>query len=113
MLRSSGPSDTLAPPSPYPQQIEPSPTDSNGTESTDIEEDAQEEAHVKSPFSVALDQQDATSEIQSPDIEIRSPASAKSVRERTRVLHMPSHLLMGAGQLASQDRHKDPSALSI
>ncbi|KAJ9629529.1 hypothetical protein H2203_001903 [Taxawa tesnikishii (nom. ined.)] len=42
--RSSGPSDSLAPPpSPYPQYIDPSPTDSNGTESTEIEEDAQED----------------------------------------------------------------------
>ncbi|THX89767.1 hypothetical protein D6D05_01028 [Aureobasidium pullulans] len=42
--RSLTTSDTLAPPpSPYPQQIEPSPTDSNGTESTDIEEDVQDE----------------------------------------------------------------------
>lgn len=42
MSRSSGPSDSLAPPSPYPQHVDPSPTDSNGTESTEIEDDAQE-----------------------------------------------------------------------
>jgi hypothetical protein len=37
-------SDSLAPPpSPYPQHVDPSPTDSNGTENTEIEEDAQEE----------------------------------------------------------------------
>lgn len=37
-------SDALAPPpSPYPQQVDPSPTDSSGTESTDIEEGVQEE----------------------------------------------------------------------
>jgi hypothetical protein len=37
-------SDSLAPPpSPYPQQVDPSPTDSNGTENTEIEEDVQEE----------------------------------------------------------------------
>lgn len=36
--------DALASPSsPYPQQVDPSPTDSSGTESTDIEEDVQEE----------------------------------------------------------------------
>jgi hypothetical protein len=37
-------SDSLVPPpSPYPQQVDPSPTDSSGTENTDIEEDVQEE----------------------------------------------------------------------
>ncbi|CAD0086192.1 unnamed protein product, partial [Aureobasidium mustum] len=40
---SSTTSDSLAPPaSPYPQ-VDPSPTDSNGTESTDIEEDVQDQ----------------------------------------------------------------------
>lgn len=34
----------LAPPSPYPQFVDPSPTDSNGTENTDIDEDAQDNA---------------------------------------------------------------------
>lgn len=67
--RSSGPSDSLAPPpSPYPQQIEPSPVDSNGTETTDIEEDAQEDARVKSTGNGEL-----------LDIEITSPQSAASV----------------------------------
>jgi hypothetical protein len=42
--RSSTMSDSLVPPpSPYPQHIDPSPTDSSGTENTDIEEDVQEE----------------------------------------------------------------------
>ncbi|KAI7545446.1 hypothetical protein KC331_g6210 [Hortaea werneckii] len=69
--RSSGPPDSLAPPpSPYPQQIEPSPVDSNGTESTEIEEDAQEEGEVKSPH--------ADGEVQSPDIEITSPEETTS-----------------------------------
>lgn len=79
VLRSSGPSDTLAPPSPYPQQIEPSPTDSNGTESTEIEEEAQDST-AKSPDSAANG--DAF-EVQSPDIEITSPESAKSVCRST------------------------------
>ena len=73
-LRSSGPSDSLAPPaSPYPQQIDPSPVDSNGTETTDIEEDAQEDAQTKSPDPVV------NGEVHSPDIEITSPESAASV----------------------------------
>jgi len=72
--RSSGPSDSLAPPpSPYPQQIEPSPVDSNGTESTEIDEEAQDDSGVRSPRG------DANGEIQSPDIEITSPQSANSV----------------------------------
>ncbi|KAG9679389.1 hypothetical protein KCU99_g1484, partial [Aureobasidium melanogenum] len=42
--RSSATSDSLAPPpSPYPQHVDPSPTDSNGTENTDIEEDVQDQ----------------------------------------------------------------------
>ncbi|KAI7621160.1 hypothetical protein KC346_g3762 [Hortaea werneckii] len=74
--RSSGPSDSLAPPpSPYPQQIEPSPVDSNGTESTEIDEDAQEEGEPKSPH--------ADGEVQSPDIEINSPEETTSPQSAT------------------------------
>ena len=70
--RSSGQSDSLAPPpSPYPTQIDPSPVDSNGTNTTDIDEDAQEDTRVKSGH--------ASEEVQSPDIEITSPQSAASV----------------------------------
>lgn len=44
VIRSSTTSDSLVPPvSPYPQTIDPSPTDSNGTENTDIEEDVQDQ----------------------------------------------------------------------
>ncbi|KAK4944051.1 hypothetical protein LTR66_014545 [Elasticomyces elasticus] len=71
--RSSGPSDWLAPPpSPYPQNVEPSPVDSNGTESTEIEDDAQE----------GTEQKDAD-DVKSPDIEITSPSSQEGVREST------------------------------
>ncbi|KAF2767001.1 hypothetical protein EJ03DRAFT_276964 [Teratosphaeria nubilosa] len=71
--RFSDPSTSLAPPpSPYPQQIEPSPVDSNGTENTDIDEEAQDESGVKSPGT------DADGELVSPDIEITSPASVTS-----------------------------------
>ncbi|KAI7263622.1 hypothetical protein KC345_g9057, partial [Hortaea werneckii] len=74
--RSSGLSDSLAPPpSPYPQQMEPSPVDSNGTESTEIDEDAQEEGEVKSPH--------ADGEVQSPDIEITSPEETTSPQSAT------------------------------
>ncbi|PNS19479.1 transaldolase [Sphaceloma murrayae] len=38
---------SLAPPSPYPQHVDPSPTESNGTDTTEIEEDAQEEISEK------------------------------------------------------------------
>lgn len=77
--RSSGPSDSLAPPpSPYPQQIEPSPVDSNGTESTEIDEEAQDDSGVRSP------RDDANGEVRSPDIEITSPQSAGSVSKEQR-----------------------------
>ncbi|SMR41542.1 unnamed protein product [Zymoseptoria tritici ST99CH_1A5] len=73
--RSSGPTDSLAPPaSPYPPGIEPSPVDSNGTESTEIEEEAQDE-DIKSQDSTKRRE---SFEVQSPDIEITSPESAKS-----------------------------------
>ncbi|TKA76485.1 hypothetical protein B0A55_02879 [Friedmanniomyces simplex] len=76
--RSSGPSDSLAPPpSPYPQTTDPSPVDSNGTESTEIEEEAQEDGRVKSPSSAT------NGEVHSPDIEITSPQSAGSERRQT------------------------------
>lgn len=74
---SSAPTDSLAPPpSPYPQQIEPSPVDSNGTEGTEIDEDAQEDedTDIRSPESAANG--DAF-EVHSPDIDINSPASPK------------------------------------
>jgi hypothetical protein len=65
----------LAPPaSPYPSQVEPSPVDSNGTESTEIEEEAQEDPELKSPLP------EAGPRLKSPDIEISSPQSAGSVR---------------------------------
>lgn len=47
--------------------------DSNGTETTEIEEDAQEDKDLKSP------RQSGENELKSPDIEISSPQSAGSV----------------------------------
>ncbi|KAF2716279.1 hypothetical protein K431DRAFT_307923 [Polychaeton citri CBS 116435] len=74
--RSSGPSDSLAPPpSPYPQQIEPSPVDSNGTEGTDIEEDAQDLGDLKSPLSAVGDGEKSPGEF-----DITSPQSTGSER---------------------------------
>lgn len=78
LYRMSGPSDSLAPPpSPYPQQIEPSPVDSNGTESTEIDEEAQDDPGVK-PSATS-----ANGDVQSPDVEITSPQSANSVCTHT------------------------------
>ena len=74
--RSSGPDSLAPPPSPYPSQIEPSPTDSNGTETTEIEEDVQEVKSPKPPDAAT------NGDVQSPDIEITSPQSSKSVRAR-------------------------------
>lgn len=70
--RSSGAtSDHLQPPpSPYPTHIDPSPVDSNGTNSTEIEDDAQE-----NPPS-----EDEMSDARSPDMEdITSPSSQGSM----------------------------------
>ena len=78
---SSAPTDSLAPPpSPYPQQIEPSPVDSNGTEGTEIDEDAQEHEEDTDVLSPQSASNDDAFEVQSPDNEISSPMSAKSVR---------------------------------
>lgn len=72
--RSSGPSDSLAPPpSPYPQQTDPSPVDSNGTASTEIEDQPQEDGGAK-------DMDASTNgEVRSPDIEITSPEDEDTV----------------------------------
>lgn len=101
--RSSGQqADSLAPPaSPYPQQIEPSPVDSNGTESTDIDEDAQEDANVKSPDSTNNDE---AIEVQSPDIEITSPASVKSVGSSVDI--WLDNVLTISGQPSAEDQHE-------
>lgn len=90
--RSSGPTDSLAPPpSPYPQQVDPSPVDSNGTESTDIDEDAQDDPDLKSPLPPA------DGEVKSLDIEINSPQSTKSVR----------HTVIRPSTLAHAHVHQD------
>ncbi|KAK0363033.1 hypothetical protein LTR02_012716 [Friedmanniomyces endolithicus] len=91
--RSSGPSDSLAPPpSPYPQTTDPSPVDSNGTESTEIEEEAQEDGKVKSPSSAT------NGEVHSPDIEITSPESTDNDR-----LHMIDTQVSKLSRSGSED----------
>ncbi|KAF2758781.1 hypothetical protein EJ05DRAFT_528127 [Pseudovirgaria hyperparasitica] len=74
--RSSGTdkSDSLHPPaSPYPAHIEPSPVDSTGTNSTEIEDDEQEQEEL-------LNDDDDELDFKSPiiDSELTSPASAVS-----------------------------------
>ncbi|KAF2864862.1 hypothetical protein BDV95DRAFT_588200 [Massariosphaeria phaeospora] len=71
---SSTTADHLAPPpSPYPANVDPSPVDSNGTNGTEIEDDAQVD-HVD-PAS-----EDELSDMRSPDMEdIVSPASQGSL----------------------------------
>lgn len=75
--------------------------DSNGTESTEIEEDAQDDGDVKSPAS------DVSAEIKSPDIEITSPQSANSVRMRSVCFACPKSDLTDLG-LHPQDRYRPP-----
>ncbi|GAB7341879.1 hypothetical protein MBLNU457_g0193t1 [Dothideomycetes sp. NU457] len=71
--RFSNNSDNLAPPpSPYPDHVDPSPTDSNGTENTEIEEDAQEQTN---------DDHNPVS----PSVEIISPKSSESLAIDTNV----------------------------
>ncbi|KAF2681144.1 hypothetical protein K458DRAFT_489618 [Lentithecium fluviatile CBS 122367] len=73
--RSSNTSDHLAPPSPYPSTVDPSPVDSNGTVATEIEDDAQEN-HVSESEG---ESGDGSSDIKSPDHDdITSPLSLDS-----------------------------------
>lgn len=69
VFRLSGHSDTLhPPPSPYPQFVDPSPVDSNGTESTettDIDDDVEDLAQERKP--------------RSPKLEAASPHSPESL----------------------------------
>lgn len=71
LKRSSDHSDSLVPPpaSPYPAHVDPSPTDSNGTDRTDIEDDAQEQTSGV----------DDESEEAGDAIEITSPKSPESL----------------------------------
>jgi hypothetical protein len=72
--------------------------DSNGTESTEIEEDAQEDPELKSPLP------EAAPRLKSPDIEISSPQSAGSVRWSRR-LRMRAALLIEITGKAPKDHH--------
>lgn len=108
LYSSSGPTDSLAPPaSPYPQHMDPSPVDSNGTESTEIEEDAQEEGEEKQ---TVPNSKRESLEIQSPDVDITSPQSAKSVRHLLCVLRRL--VLTATGQSAATG-HRTASTKTI
>ncbi|KAK3713363.1 hypothetical protein LTR37_008555 [Vermiconidia calcicola] len=99
--RSSGPSDSLAPPaSPYPSQVEPSPVDSNGTETTEIEEDAQDDSRAEST---------ADGELHSPDVEITSPQSAASDRISKIDTKLPSLVRSGSTENDPQSVIHAPS----
>ncbi|KAH8728517.1 hypothetical protein GQ44DRAFT_737701 [Phaeosphaeriaceae sp. PMI808] len=87
--RSSSTSDHLAPPSPYPATVDPSPVDSNGTCNTDhteIDEDAQED--MRSPV---------TDDIVSPpnpnklDTTVSPRTRADSDDAPPSVIHAPAH----------------------
>ena len=70
--------------SPYPQFVDPSPTDSNGTDNTDIDENAQDTAPEKSG-----EEQKQEQDIQSPSSQ---PASHEKVRNA-------SHAVCGGDML--------------
>ncbi len=100
LSRLSNPTDTLAPPpSPYPQNVDPSPVDSNGTESTEIDEEAQEDAGLKPAAETTY------GDVQSPDVEITSPESASSVRQSRQCSNV--HALTWTGAHATTE-YADP-----
>jgi hypothetical protein len=71
--------------------------DSNGTESTEIEEDAQEDTELKSPTPTSA------SELKSPDIEISSPRSTGSVSfSQWLILSRYSHVSQERPQIITQ-----------
>lgn len=99
--RSSGPSDSLAPPvSPYPQTTDPSPVDSNGTESTEIEDQVQDDGQVTLPSSAV-----EGDEVLSPDIEIASPQSLNSVRSTAMRSYVMGRYSSVAGAHAAYQYH--------
>lgn len=69
--------DSLAPPSPYPQFIDPSPTESNGTDTTEIEEEAQE--GTPTPDKAAESQARPMTEILPNHSAVTSPTSPSNV----------------------------------
>ncbi|KAL1304521.1 hypothetical protein AAFC00_003507 [Neodothiora populina] len=86
-------SNLAPPPSPYPQHVDPSPTDSNGTESTDIDEDLQEEEIQVEPGSAVGSEstspptQDSLAKI-TTDLPARLRASSDD--EPRSVIHAPT-----------------------
>ncbi|KAH0269531.1 hypothetical protein KCU91_g8652, partial [Aureobasidium melanogenum] len=90
--RSSTTSDSLAPPpSPYPQQVDPSPTDSTGTENTDIDEDIQDQ--VENNLFDTVDQSSRPQSIESLarlDTTVASRSRSSSDEAPPSVIHAPA-----------------------
>ena len=78
--------------------------DSNGTESTEIEEDAQEDPELKSPTPTSA------SELKSPDIEISSPRSTNSVSFYITMSRPP---LISSFLGTTADQYAAPSAHAV
>ncbi|KAI5208773.1 hypothetical protein E4T38_02699 [Aureobasidium subglaciale] len=95
--RTSTTSDNLAPPpSPYPQQVDPSPTDSNGTESTDIEEDAQDEIENSTiDDAVQYSRPQSRENLTKLDMNVATHSRSSSDEAPTSVIHVPT----GFGEL--------------
>ncbi|CAI6339614.1 unnamed protein product [Periconia digitata] len=99
--RSSNHSDHLVPPpSPYPSSVDPSPVDSNGTNSTEIEDDAQinhlsseDESSVKSPLDdiVSPASQDSNTKPSKLDTALPVRPRADSDEDPQSVIHAPAH----------------------
>ncbi|THW09663.1 hypothetical protein D6D26_00201 [Aureobasidium pullulans] len=120
--RSLTTSDTLAPPpSPYPQQIEPSPTDSNGTESTDIEEDVQDEVENTTVGTAAQCSRSQSREsLVRLDTTIALLSRSNSDEAPSSVIHAPpgfveldkSHRLSSQSSTSTSNRHFDVTSTS-
>ncbi|KAF2735742.1 hypothetical protein EJ04DRAFT_183805 [Polyplosphaeria fusca] len=101
--RSSGASaDHLAPPpSPYPSTVDPSPVDSNGTNATEIEEDAQvdevsanDHDHIRSPDAeeiISPASQDGQAKPSMIDTALPPRTRADSDEAPQSVIHAPAH----------------------
>ncbi|KAH0363490.1 hypothetical protein KCU65_g7389, partial [Aureobasidium melanogenum] len=90
--RSSAASDSLAPPpSPYPQHVDPSPTDSNGTENTDIEEDVQDQVGDNLSDAVIQSSRPQSREsLTKLDTTVASRSRANSDEAPPSVIHAPA-----------------------
>ncbi|KAI5209544.1 hypothetical protein E4T39_00841 [Aureobasidium subglaciale] len=109
--RTSTTSESLAPPpSPYPQQVDPSPTDSNGTESTDIEEDVQDEIENSSiEDTVQYSRPQSRENLTKLDTSAALRSRSNSDEAPASVIHMP----LGFGELGKTSQSDSGSDIHM